>query len=187
MSWLIGRRYSLAARRAAELRVFGLGVPLFGRWRGAFDRYLAEVTSARLRVSLYRLLSAALQELTGLAALLFLILLALQGNISLGMLVALLYALVHCSPDGRVNLLRDIRVDRIRLLIFARLREFLALESELKPQRGSAKQLRPLRRGVRFHNVSFTYPGADRTGLGGNQLYVVARRVAGVGGREWGR
>lgn len=151
---------------AAELRVFGLGRPLLDRWRGVFDRYLADVASARLQVGLYRLLNAALQELTGLAALLFLILLALQGNISLGMLVALLYALVSVrlmvqSISYGISELTGYGAD------FARLREFLALESELKPQHGSAKQLRPLRRGVQFHNVSFTYPGADRPALAG--------------------
>ena len=157
----------LSSREAApELRVFGLGVSLLGRWRGAFDRYLADVASARLQVSLYRLLNAALQELTGLTALLILILLALQGVMSLGMLVALLYALVSVrlmvqSISYGISELTGYGAD------LARLREFLTLEAESKPQHGSARQLRPLRQGVRFHNVSFSYPGADRPALAG--------------------
>ena len=84
----------LSSREAApELRLFGLGEPLLARWRRVFDDYLAAVTAARWRMALHSLASGVFQELVGWTTLLVLLLLALQGTIGLGSLVALLYGL----------------------------------------------------------------------------------------------
>ncbi len=197
----------LASRAAApELRLFGLAAHLLARWRTVGERLLAELVALRRRIGAKTLRQALPRELIGLAALLYLLLLALQGTIGIGSLAALLYGLAH---------FRDMLSDATRLIYrldqlssqLAHLRDFLALDVEwpvaalpegtarrpLKAGDGTVPmggrtpasgdpRLGPLRDGVVFHDVSFTYPGATGPALAEINLRLRPReRVALVG------
>ncbi|MAG37672.1 MAG: hypothetical protein CL878_15665 [Dehalococcoidia bacterium] len=157
----------LAGRDAApELRLFGLGRPLLARWDGVFGRYIREMTAARIRMAWQVLIIDASQELILLLVILALILLALPGTITIGTLAALLYGL-----KGFRDVESDLYYDTGYLVeqwrYIASLREFLALapESGIHRRQTGATLPRPLRDGVQFHHVSFTYPGAARPAL----------------------
>ena len=171
----------LCSREAApEIRLFGVADRLRARWRHAFNRYLAQMTSVRQRSALYTIGGVALQELISLVMVFALLVLALRGAITIGSLVGLLYGL------SRFRELAGSFVVALVELVYrwthlAHLRGFLALPSEsrlLQPRRVP----QPLRQGVQFHNVSFTYPGAERPVLSNVTLTLGPKeRVALVG------
>ena len=172
----------LSSREAApELRLFGVAPVLLARWRRAFERFLSAATVARRRVARANLATSALQEAVGWVVILALLLFALQGTVSIGSLVALLYglsrfrSLTDSLSWGTYGLVEN--VSRL-----AHLREFLALEPEPQLRHARANGVPSLREGVRFHNVSFTYPGADRPALANVTLTLRPQeRVALVG------
>ena len=174
----------LSSREAApELRLFGVAPVLLARWRRAFERFLSAATVARRRVARATLATSALQEAVGWVVILALLLFALQGTVSIGSLVALLYGLsrLRSLTDslswGTYGLVESVS----RLM---HLREFLALEPEPQLRHARANGVPSLREGVRFQNVSFTYPGADRPALANVTLALRPQGAGGVGRRE---
>ena len=150
----------LSSRDAApELRLFGLAQPLLDRWRQAFERFLSDITAARWRMAWQGLVSLALQEVVSWLAVLTLLLLALQGAVTIGSLVALLYGLnrfgEHVGTLGWST--RDLveRWSRVE-----QLRAFLALPVEPRPSAPGVSVPRPLRQGVRFQGSASPTPGA---------------------------
>ena len=155
------------------------------------------------------LASIAAQEAVALV-IVFVLLLALAGNISLGSLVALLYGLSRFRDlaDSISAALQQMYSD---LQYTEYLRDFLALEAETAafhaqtsafpaqtsafpaktsasnarattPQDAAQTLQRPLREAIRFHGVSFTYPGADRPALSNIDLSLQpGERIALVG------
>jgi ATP-binding cassette subfamily B protein len=156
-------------RAAAEVRLFDLGPTLLDRWRAVFERYLADVTAARRRLARHSVASSALQTAVVWATTTSLLLMAAGGRLSAGALVALLYGLdrLHGALTNVGNAMRDVVHYETQL---AHLRRFLAVEPEPQPAPGVPALARPLRQGVRFHEVGFTYPGSERPALQGVEL-----------------
>ena len=172
----------LSSRTAApELRLFRLVGELLGRWRRALERAVGEAVVARRKMALASLTSVAVQEAIGLVMVIVLLLLALRQSISLGELVALLYGLSRFRDLARIvgDGLQNLFIYRAQLM---HLRVFLALEGESPRRSPHRPPPRPLRQGVQFHDVSFTYPGAARPALAGVTLTLRPQeRVALVG------
>ena len=186
----------LTSREAVpELRLSGLADYLLLRGRNVFKRFLVEIVSAQRKMALPGLASIAAQEAVALI-IVFVLLLALAGNISLGSLVALLYGLSRFRDlaDSVSAALQQMYSD---LQYSEYLRDFLALEAETSalpaqtsafhartttPQDAAQTLQRPLREAIRFHGVSFTYPGADRPALSNIELSLQpGERIALVG------
>lgn len=173
----------LSNRSAApELRLFRLADQLLGRWRRALRRSAAAELVAHRKMALAGVATVAAQESIRLVMVIVLLLLALRGSISLGELVALLYGLSRFRDltDRLGSGLQNLFAYRAEL---GHLRAFLALEGERQFRR-SPRQAppRPLRQGVQFHDVSFTYPGAARPAVDGVTLTLRPQeRVALVG------
>lgn len=150
-------------KTAAEIRLFQLGQHLLGRWRQAFDEYLTELNAARRRIAIGSFVAGTVQEVIRWATMAAVLLLALAGTIGIGTMVALLYG---------VERFRDLASQfswTIAELVdhwtgLKHLRAFLELPVEAVYS-GTQPAPRPIRKGVTFHNVSFTYPGADRPAL----------------------
>ena len=172
----------LSSRAAApELRLFGVAPVLLARWRRAFERFLSVATAARRRAARANLATSALQEAVGWVVILALLLFALQGTVSIGSLVALLYGLSRFrSLTDSLSWSTHGLVEQVSRL--AHLREFLALKPEPQLRHARANGVPSLREEVRFQNVSFTYPGADRPALANVTLTLRPQeRVALVG------
>ncbi|MBI3969893.1 MAG: ABC transporter ATP-binding protein [Chloroflexi bacterium] len=171
----------LASRTAAgEIRLFGLVDYLIGRWRHAFNLYLAETTAAHWRTARHTIGSLAVEEAVNLTSILFLLLLALRGTITVGSLVALLYGLTRLREFiWGVSWSTARQVERDAYM--THLRTLLSLPVEARSE-GARSVPRPLVEGVRFESVSFTYPGATRPALTGIDLLLrPGERVALVG------
>jgi ATP-binding cassette subfamily B protein len=176
----------LASRElASELRLFGLAEHLLGRWRTLGGQLLGRLTVAARRAGGQMIAHTAFREAVGLTILLALLLLALRGALSLGSLVALLYALSQFR-----RMLADVAGVVQRLGVFWRrldgLRTFLAPEASVQgpgtDSNGTAEEPFDLGEGVEFHDIGFTYPGADRPALVGVNLRLRSgERVALVG------
>ena len=171
----------LSREAATELRLFGVAPVLLARWRRAFDRFVRSRAAARRQVARATLISGALQEAVGWVIVLALLLFALQGTVSIGSLVALLYglsrfrSLTQSLSQGAYDL-----VEQVSWL--THLREFLALEPEPQLRHARVNGVPSLHEGVRFQNVSFTYPGVDRPALANVTLTLRPQeRVALVG------
>ena len=164
-----------------EVRLAGLADFLLLRRRKAFVRFLAEIVAAQRKMALPGLGSVTAQEAVTLVIVLVL-LLAVVDNITLGSLVALLYGLTRFRDlaDNIANGLRNIYEE---LQYSEYLRDFLALEAESPDTPGNGQPIqRPLREGIQFRDVSFTYPGAERPAL--SNVYLLIRpgeRIALVG------
>ena len=150
---------------AAELRLMGLAGPLIERWRRLLSGYFADYAGARRRREILDLTILTVQELVGWLTLLVLLLLALRGVLTLGALVALIYGLgrLRSLAAGMTRSASDLEEYLPRM---EQLREFLTLEPERAPS-PARRPPRPLRRGVRFEDVSFRYPGAAGPALTG--------------------
>lgn len=132
-----------------------------GFWRRAFNRYVADIRNARFRLAVVQLLSACAHDLIIWTNSLALVVVASRGTISVGTLVALLYA------SGRFSELvgsASFSVSQLvqHLIKLRHLREFLELADEGEEPVNKMRPPRPLHHGIRFHGVSFRYPGSVR-------------------------
>jgi ATP-binding cassette subfamily B protein len=172
----------LSSREAIpEIRLSGLTDFLILRRRKAFQHFLLEIVTAQRKMALPGLGSVAAQEAVAFI-IVFVLLLSLVGNLTLGSLVALLYGLTRFRnlADSVANALQQIYSE---LLYAEYLRDFLALETEAPEKPGVVQPLRrPLREGIQFRDVSFTYPGAERPALSSINLEIKpGERIALVG------
>ena len=166
---------------SSELRLTALADHILLRRRGAFRRFLHEIMAAQRRMGVPNLASVAVQEVVTLVIVVVL-LIALGGSISLGSMVALLYGLSRFRnlTDSISAALGNVYSD---LQYAEYLRDFLALEAEASAPPIAEKTLqRPLREGIQFHEVNFTYPGAKRPALSNIDLSLrPGERIALVG------
>ena len=166
---------------SSELRLTALADFFLLRRRSAFRRFLGEIMAAQRRMGVPNLASVAVQEVVTLVIVVVL-LIALGGSISLGSMVALLYGLSRFRnlTDSISAALGNVYSD---LQYAEYLRDFLALEAEASaPPIAEQTLQRPLREGIQFHEVSFTYPGAKRPALSDIDLSLrPGERIALVG------
>ena len=165
---------------AAEMRLFGLGQHFVALWRRLTDRILKEIEAGFRRIAIRLELMPELVAVTlhGFAVLV-LIIVAANGEMSVGALVALIYItgeyLTHVGNMGWR--LRDLQEFFAK---FQYVRGFLVLRGEERAD-GAAPPTR-MREGIRFEGVSFVYPGSDVPALSGIDLQVrPGERIALVG------
>ena len=166
---------------AAELRLFGLGL----YFRAAFDSIRAGLRYQRLALARGNALAEMAAGTAALAAsgvsLGWMFWKALRGMISLGDLT-LFYQAFQQALRVVQSLLDNAGQLYYNSLFIGNLFEFLALESRIStaktftpgsPRRVPAK----LTSGIRFDDVTFTYPGAHKPALRNLSLTIPAGRV----------
>jgi ATP-binding cassette subfamily B protein len=177
-SWLLTERES-----AAEVRLFDLGPHLreaFGRVRaGLRDGHLG-LARAELRAELAASLVA---WCGGLAGMTWMLLRASRGLAKLGDLV-LCYQAFQQGQGLLRSLLENAGQIYRTTLSLEGLFGFLALEPAVVAPPGPAPVPAPLRQGIRFENVTFSYPGSARTALAGLSIALDAGRVTAVVGHN---
>lgn len=166
---------------AAELRLFGLGSH-FLRAHGQLREQLRGERLALLRGQAFtRLLAGALAHLVAGAALAWMVWRALQAQITLGDL-ALFYGAFSQGQSLMRALLGDLGQIYSNSLFLGNLFEFLALESQLIAPASPVPVPAPIRQGVRYRDVTFSYPGSARPALEAFNLFVPAGRVVAIVG-----
>ncbi len=106
---------------------------------------------------------------------------AVMGLVTLGQLAAFYHAFASGLSTAR-SLLSSLASMHTSALFIKSLFEFLALEPEIvSPKEPAAAPVR-LRQGIRFQNVTFSYPGADRPALEAFNLHVSAGKTTAIVG-----
>ena len=171
------KRLGLLPPAAKELRIFGLVSWLAERYSREWTRVMTELWRAR-RVGVRPLVLLAVLAVVGNAVLLAVALhAALAGALSLGALTVLLQGLFGmaslASQDG------DVWVENGAVAV----PDLLAFEAGVPATRGGTPaQAPPLRQGISFEGVGFTYPGQTEPVFDGLDLQIPAGRSLAVVG-----
>jgi ATP-binding cassette subfamily B protein len=169
-----------AGETAAEIRLFGLG----GRFQSAFQGLRSRLRGERMRLAKRQAASELAASLVALlatgAALGWMGWLAMRGRVTLGDL-AMFYQAVQQGMRLSRSVLDSVGQLYANTLFLGNLFEFLALEPNIRsgdPGDGGVV----IKGDIRFHGVSFRYPGAERRALSGLDLELAAGRVTAIVG-----
>jgi len=169
-----------AGETAAEIRLFGLG----DHFHSAFQTLRSKLRAERARLSAKLGASEMLAGLFTLcaagAALAWMGWRALRHEVTLGDL-AMFYQAFQQGMRLSRSLLDNVGQLYANTLFLGNLFEFLSLQPNvLAPVRPVA--LPAPARSIRFRNVSFRYPGLERTALSGLDLEIPAGRITAIVG-----
>lgn len=170
---------------AAELRLFGLG----NRFQEAYQNLRTRLRHEELQIArdhgVAELGASAVALVITAGCLLWMALRAMEGEATLGDL-ALFYQAFSQGQRLMRSLLASVGQAYYNVLFLGNLFAFLDLQAEVvdppHPRRAPAAEERPHGFEVRFRNVTFRYPGADRAALQRLDLAIPAGQIAAVVG-----
>src|SRR5262249_32833049 len=166
---------------AAELRLFGLGE----RFRATFQALRRRLRGERLRLAgkaaVAELAAGGVALLITGCALAWVVWQALLGAVTLGGL-ALFYQAFQQGQRLMRSLLDGVGQVYTNALFLGNLFEFLALQPRVTDPPNPVAAPPALRTGVRFHQVTFRYPGSERVALDDFNLTIPAGQVAALVG-----
>ncbi|MCS6937583.1 MAG: ABC transporter ATP-binding protein/permease, partial [Candidatus Bipolaricaulota bacterium] len=169
-----------------EVKLFGLGEPLLGRYADLFWKFLREDQAIAQKRSLASLGWGLVATLSYYAAYAWIIWRAVGGEITLGDMT--MYLGIARSSQGMFEAifygLSDLYENG---LFLSNLFTFLALEPQMALAANPRRAPRRIRQGVEFRNVSFKYEGHDTYALRnvsltihpGEKIALVGRNGAG--------
>ena len=174
-----------AGETAAELRLFGLG----GYFRSAYQTLRTRLRQEHLQLTkaqgLAELAASAIALMISAACLAWMGWQAMQGRATLGDL-ALFYQAFSLGQRLVRSLLGNIGHIYYNILFLGNLFEFLDLKSRVldPPHPRPAPAITPASKGlgVRFHDVTFCYPGSERVALQELSLAIPAGQIAAIVG-----
>jgi ATP-binding cassette, subfamily B, bacterial len=172
---------------AKEVKLFDLGPHLEGRYRTVADEVIAENRQLAGRRLFWGALLAALATLGYYGGYAHLVWQAFAGRISVGTLTFLAGALA--TAQGELAMVFSL-VSSIseHALFLTDLLAFLELRPAVESKPGALPVPRPIRRGLEFRKVSFTYPGSDKPVLRDLDFHIgPGERVALVGENGGGK
>jgi len=145
-----------------EVKLFQLGPLLLGRYKAIFDSLFKEDRKLILRRETWGFLLGLLGTLTFYAAYAWVVLDTVLGQITLGDMT--MYLLVFKQGQTAVSAcLTSISGMYEDNLYLSNLYEYL--EQEVPDEAGQALQGKQPHDGLRFENISFTYPGSDQPAI----------------------
>jgi ATP-binding cassette subfamily B protein len=149
---------------AKELRVFGLGDYLLGRYRAILLRHERQIVDFTWRRGLRSALAGFLPAIAYAGIYAYFTIQALLRHITVGDLT--LYAgLVLRSQEVLQQTMRSLADIVESGLFLDDYYTLLALQPEMRANQGGPRPSLPVRRGVRFEGVTYRYPGSDRDAL----------------------
>lgn len=164
---------------AKEVQLFGIGPMLLDRYRAIFERLFDEDRSLTLRRSGWGYLLSLLSTVAFYGAYGWIVLAAVAGDISLGEMT--MYLLVFKQGQNSfTQVLTAVGGMYEDNLYLSNLYEFLELDVSVSE--GGAQVGATPGDGIRFEEVSFTYPGSTEPALIGVSLHLTpGRKLALVG------
>ena len=171
------------AYAAAEIRINKIG-GLFGDLYKTTRVALREGRLRLLRDQVIARLGAAMIGLvvTG-AVMAWIILRALRGQATVGDL-ALFYSAFSQGQSLMGTVLQSAGGAYTNTLFLDHLFEFLALETQTSEPESPTQYPEPIQEGIRFEDVTFTYPGSDQPALDGFNLEIPAGKSVAVVGEN---
>ena len=149
-----------------ELRIFDLGRYLINLYRRTFDRFFRENTSLTLRSNSAGFALQALGAAGSAAILGFITFQAMLRRVTLGDL-ALYFQAYQQTVSSTTQLLQGITSIYERGLFVNNFFEFLEFEPLIPAESGGVEVPDPIKEGIAFEDVHFTYPGTDKPVLQG--------------------
>lgn len=174
--WLLSAREA-----AAELRLFGTGQHFQSRYQNLRKRLRVERLALLKGQALARLAAGLVGLLLMGATMAWMMWRALQGAFTLGDL-ALFYQAFNQGQGLMRTLLENVGQIYSNMLFLGNLFEFLALEPEVVDPPHPEPMPLSLQEGVLFRNVTFSYPGSDRTALQELNLAIPAGHIVAIVG-----
>jgi ATP-binding cassette, subfamily B, bacterial len=169
------------AESAAELRLFGLGE----YFQSVYQQLRQKLRRERLRLSknesLANLVASAIALFITSIALAWMGWQVLQGLGSLGDL-ALFYQAFNQGQSLMRNLLQNLGQVYSNILFLGNLFEFLSLQPQVVDPPKPLSTPLSLQQGIRFHQVTFRYPGSERTALENFNLTIPAGKITAIVG-----
>lgn len=166
---------------AAELRLFNLG----DHFQSAYQRLRRRLRKERLRLardqSLAELGAGVIALLITGAALAWVIWQAFQKRVTLGDL-ALFYQAFNQGQRLMRSLLENVSQIYANSLFLGNLFEFLALEPQVVDPPHTIPVPIALKEGIRFHQVTFRYPGSQRLAMCNFNLTIPAGKIVAIVG-----
>ena len=170
-----------AGETASELRLFGLGCYFQSRYQSLRNQVRSERLALVKKQSVAEILAGVSALLVSGTAMAWMVWKAMKGLISLGEL-ALFYQAYQQGLRLMHSLLEDVGHLYQNTLFLGNLFEFLALKAiVISPQAAEGVPAR-VREGIRFHAVTFYYPGADRPALDHFEMSIPAGQIAAIVG-----
>ncbi len=164
-----------------EIKLFGLGEPLLARYRDLFNRFYREDRAIAERRTIAGLGWGMLSDLAYYSSYAWIILRTIAGRITLGEMT--MFLAIFRQSQGSIRSLLD-SLNRLyeSNLFLDNLVEFLKLQPVLyAPDNGIIAPV-PIRYGIEFRHVSFSYPGSDVYVLRDISLHIrPGERIALVG------
>jgi len=158
------RFLGVSKESAKELKVFGLNNYLTDRFAILADQIFSQnVGLARRRFFAGSLLSV-FSTAGYYGAYVYVVYQALRGQISVGTLQFLAGAIAGASLNLQ-SIFSTFSGIADQALFLSDLISFLALKPHIRSKVGGLSSPRPIRSGIEFRNVSFAYPGTQRTVL----------------------
>ncbi len=149
-----------------ELRIFDLGRYLINLYRRTFDRFFRENSSLTLRSNTAGFALQALGAAGSAAILGFITFQAMLRRVTLGDL-ALYFQAYQQTVNSTTQLLQGITSIYERGLFVNNFFEFLEFEPLIPAESGGVEVPNPIKEGIVFEDVHFTYPGTDKPVLQG--------------------
>lgn len=145
-------------RNAKEVRLFGLGELLLGRYLGQYEGLYREDMRLAWKQSFASVAWSALGLVALFSAIAWIIYRAIEGSISFGDAVLYLGAIQQCHSVGQNLVAVALRLNENNLFV-SNVFTFLALDARPRQPGGASPLDGPLQQGVEFRGVSFRYPG----------------------------
>ncbi|NGY06691.1 ABC transporter ATP-binding protein [Solimonas terrae] len=154
---------------AKEVKLFGLGPLLLGRYRGIFDKLYGEERSLAIRRDAWGFGLGLLGVMAYYGAYAWVAIATVLARITLGQMTMYL-ALFRNGQTAVTSSLSAISGMYEDNLYLSTLYEYL--ETPVAPPRGTLPAGPQPQDGIRFERVSFTYPGADAPALQDIDLHI---------------
>ncbi len=155
------RQIGASAESAKEIKLFGLGDFLSGRFRSLSQQILKENTALSVRRAVQTGALAGLSTLTYYAAYAYIVWRTLNGDFTVGDLVFL-----SGSFSGLNGYLQQILIGFTQIAGQSLYLDDLFSFFDIAPTINDPEQPQPfpvpLKQGIRFEDVGFRYPGSDR-------------------------
>jgi ATP-binding cassette, subfamily B, bacterial len=147
-----------AKESAKELKLFRLGPYLVGRYKNLTDRLHRETVELARRKLFYGGILTVLGTLGYYGTYAYVIFETVRGALTLGQLTFLAGAIAGASTNIQ-SFFSTFSNVADQALFMTDLLDFLNVEPEIASKPSAIRVPRPIRRGIEFRNVWFTYPG----------------------------
>lgn len=159
INWMI-----ICASHAKEIRLFELGNLFISRFRNIRKKLRKEKLDISIKKSIEETIANGISNASIYACYGFIAFKAIQGIISMGALVMYFQAFQRGQ-----SFLSELLGSFAKLiednLFISNLRKFLDLEHKIAEPKDGKTIAFPLKSGIKFHNVTFHYPGSSRHAL----------------------